>query len=362
MPNQSSIRRSPIALTLVAFMLLLFVSFTCDAQAAVRRTQTSGELTISGTTFLLNGKPFPYTGISFFNAIHNPTFNRNSEERQKWLMKFQRYGINVLRLWGQWDTARGYVDTCPTCTLYNVDGSLRAEHIARLKEIAVDANKLGMVIELALFSQESWNAKIRLGEREADRAIAALARAMLPHRNMTFQIWNEFSERVPDHVKTIKTVDPKRLVANSPSIFLSPGITNSFGEDKNNQLLDYLTPHTSRQGVGKHWEIAPQEIAYLLKRYRKPVVDDEPARNGTSNFGGPKVEVSPFDQILQIYQVWQLGAYIVYHHDMFQTGYGTPAIPPSGIPDPEFSPYHRAVLEFIAKRERYQPAPPVVGN
>jgi hypothetical protein len=43
------------------------------------------------------------------------------------------------------------------------------------------------------------------------------------------------------------------------------------------------------------------------------------------------------------------------HHDMFQTGYGTPACPPSGIPDPEFSPYHRQVFEFLKLRERYQP-------
>ena len=62
----------------------------------------------------------------------------------------------------------------------------------------------------------------------------------------------------------------------------------------------------------------------------------------------------PYDQILQIYEVWKKGGYITYHHDMFQTGYGTPSIPPSGIPDPEFNPYHRAVLEFIAHRERYQ--------
>jgi hypothetical protein len=41
---------------------------------------------------------------------------------------------------------------------------------------------------------------------------------------------------------------------------------------------------------------------------------------------------------------------------MFQTGYNTPNVPPSGVPDPEFSPYHRAVLEFIALRERYMPA------
>ena len=48
------------------------------------------------------------------------------------------------------------------------------------------------------------------------------------------------------------------------------------------------------------------------------------------------------------------GAYIPYHRDMFQTGYGTPAAPSHGTPDPEFNSYHRQVLEFIAQRERYQ--------
>ena len=43
---------------------------------------------------------------------------------------------------------------------------------------------------------------------------------------------------------------------------------------------------------------------------------------------------------------------------MFQTEYGSPAVPPSGIPEPEFSPYHRAVFEFIALRDRYMPVIP----
>jgi hypothetical protein len=329
----------------------------CLLLAASAAAQARHEVTVAGTTFQLNGQHFPWTGISFFNAIYNPNFNKSSEERTRWMQKFQKYGINVLRLWGQWDAGRGYVDSCAECSLYRSDGSLREQHVARLKEITADADKLGIVIELALFAQESWNAKVRLGKDEADRAVTALAKEMLPHRNITFQIWNEFSERVLDHVKTIKTIDPKRLVSNSPSVFDNPSITNSFGEDKNNKALDYLTPHTVRQSASdKHWEVAPLEIGYLLKRYRKPVVDDEPARNGTPNFGGPKVPTDPFDHILQIYQVWQLGGYILYHHDMFQTGYGTPAVPPSGIPDPEFNPYHKTVLEFIAKRERYQPA------
>jgi hypothetical protein len=332
---------------LLTFALLLPVSAAAQSQH---------EVTVAGTTFQLNGKHFHWTGISFFNAIYNPNFNKSSGERTQWMRKFQKYGINVLRLWGQWDAGRGYVDSCAECSLYRPDGSLREQQVARLKEIAADADNLGIVIELALFAQESWNAKIRLGKDEADRAVTALTKEMLPFRNITFQIWNEFSERVLDHVKTIKTLDPKRLVTNSPSVFDNPSITNSFGEDKNNKVLDYLTPHTVRQSAtDRHWEVAPIEIEYLLTRYKKPVVDDEPARNGTPNFGGPKVPTDPFDHILQIYQVWKLGGYILYHHDMFQTGYGTPAVPPSGIPDPEFSPYHKAVLEFIAKRERYQP-------
>lgn len=308
------------------------------------------EITVSGTRFLLDGKPFPYTGITFFNAIYNPAFNQSPEARMKWFEKFQRYGINVVRVWAQWDTKREFVDLCPECTLYHPDGRLHEAHLERLKQIVADADRAGMVVELVLFSMQSWRENIRLGPAESDRAVAALTRELKPWRNLTFQVWNEFSERVLDHVKTIRANDPRRLVANSP------GVAGVLGDHAQNRALDYLTPHTSRQGAGKTWEIVPTEIGYLLALYRKPVVDNEPARNGTPNYGGPREKTWPADHILQIYKVWQAGAYINYHHDMFQTGYQTPAVPPSGIPDPEFSPYHRAVLEFIALRERYMPA------
>ncbi|HWH69594.1 MAG TPA: hypothetical protein VNT26_09430 [Candidatus Sulfotelmatobacter sp.] len=85
------------------------------------------------------------------------------------------------------------------------------------------------------------------------------------------------------------------------------------------------------------------------------MVDDEPVRNGTPNFGGPGERTWPSDHMLQIWEVWKIGGSITYHHDVFQTGYGTPACPPNGIPDPEFSPYHWAVFEFIAQRQRYRP-------
>jgi hypothetical protein len=327
---------------------LLFVTGFA-AWAATVASGAGHVLTVSGTRFLLDGQPFPYTGISFFNAIYNPTFNQSSTERKARIAKFQKYGINVLRVWGQWDNKRGFVDSGPGKTLYHPDGQLRDEHLATLKAIIADADELGVIVQIVLFSQESWHDGVKLAPEAEDKAVAAIARELLPHRNVVIQIWNEFSQRVLDHVKAVRAIDAKRLVTNSP------GVAGFLGDPPQNQALDFLTPHTSRQGAGRTWEIAPKEIGYLLARFKKPVVDDEPARNGTSQFGGPREPTSPYDHIIQMQKVWELGAYICYHHDMFQTGYGTPACPPSGIPEPEFSPYHRQCLEFIAQRARYMP-------
>ena len=325
---------------LIKFLLCFAVSAASVAAA---------ELTIAGTRFQLDGKPFPYTGLSFFNAIYNTNFNASSGARVAWLKKFQGYGINVLRVWGQWDNGRGFVDASPESTLYGADGSLRTNHLATLRGLLSDCDAQGAVVEFVLFAQESWRENIKLSPEAERKAVEALARELMPFRNVAFQIWNEHDdERVILLVKLIKSLDPKRLVTNSS------GYAGDLGKDEENKVLDYLTPHTSRQSKShRHWETAAKEIESLLKKFNKPVVDDEPARNGTSNFGGPREQTLPSDHILAIYNVWRVGGYSTYHHDMFQTGYGTPAVPPSGIPDPEFSPYHRTVFEFLKRRERY---------
>jgi hypothetical protein len=307
------------------------------------------EISVSGTGFQLNGEPFPYTGVSFFNAIYNPVFNQSSRERMSWIGKFQKYGINVLRVWCQWDNKRGFVDAGPDRTMYHSDGALREERLATLKSILTDADEAGVVVMVVLFSHESYSDGVRLEPGAAASAVAAMTRELKPWRNAVFQIWNEHHDQhVLPLIKTIRAIDSKRLVTSSP------GFAGWLGDPPLNAVVDFLTPHTSRQHAGRHWEIAPRELEYLLARYKKPVVDDEPARNGTAQFGGPRDSTSSYDQILQIYQVWRLGGHIVYHHDMFQTGYGSPAVPPSGIPDPEFNPYHRQVFEFIALRPRYE--------
>ena len=341
--------------------LLVMVSLICTTGMSCLGqeggTAAAGELTVSGSRFLMDGKPFPYTGVSFFNAIYNPEFNRSSGDRARWLEKFRKHGINVLRVWCQWDNKRGFVDASPTSTLYEKDGSLRPAPLATLKAILVDAAKQDMGVEVVLFANESLRDKVRVVPPADEKAVAAVTRELMPYRNATLQIWNERSDqRVLPLVQVIKSIDPKRLVTNSP------GYSGVLGTDEENQALDYLTPHTSRQGKRRHWEVAPSELEGLIKKFNKPVVDDEPARNGTENFGGPKVPTSPFDHIQQIIRVWQVGAYPTYHHDMFQTGYGTPACPPHGIPDPDFSPYHGVVFDFLAQRDRYWPKEAASGK
>jgi hypothetical protein len=305
-------------------ILLLILSAT-----SWRLNGQSNAIEVKGLGFTLDGEPFVYTGMSFFNAIYNPTFNESDATRKMWLNKFKDTGINVIRVWAQWDNKRGFVDGCPKCTLYEPDGRLNAQHLGTLKNIAKAANDLDMVVLFVLFANESWEENIRLTDQASDKAVKTLTNELQPFRNVVFEIWNEFDNRTLDYLKIVKDADPARLVTNSP------GWAGMLGSIQENAALDFLSPHTSRAD-DLQWEIAPKEIAYLIQKYQKPVVDDEPARRGTPKFGGPRNPTTPFDHILRIYSVWRAGGYVNYHHDMFQTGYGREAVPPTGIADPEF--------------------------
>ncbi len=324
---------------------LTFVIFLAGTLQLFSQNQKN-VLTVNGARFEMNDQPFEYTGISFFNAIYNDDFNAGNDNRKMWMQKFLDSGINVLRIWCQWDNGRGFIDGGTGKTIYNEDGSVKPEKLNQIKEIVGDADEKGMVVLLVLFSRESWNENIRLTDEASEKAVKTLAEELKSYRNLVFQIWNEFDYRTVDYLKIIKSVDPQRLVTNSP------GYGGFLGSEKENQALDFLSPHTTRT-TNRHWEIAPKEIAYLVEKYGKPVVDDEPARKGTPKFGGPKSATLPTDHILHIYNVWKAGGYTIYHHDMFQTGYGSNAVPPGGIPAPGFSEYHDEVFQFLKNKERY---------
>lgn len=304
-------------------------------------TTSTKVLGIDGTRLTLDGKPFPWTGLSFFNAIYNPTFNRSAEERDRWLRVFRANGVNALRIWCQWDFAppRVFVDVAPECSAYTDSGEVREGPLRTLQNIVAAADRLGMVVELTLFSHEK---RPNLPVAAQERGARLLTERLVPYRNLLLQIWNEDSSAWRRLFAAIKEADPRRLVTSSP------GVSNVLGDDEQNRTLDLLTPHTIRRSVdAPFWEAAPRQIASLIERYRKPVIDDEPARSGPVQFGGIEGGTRPEWHVEEIKRVRAVGGYPTYHHDMFQYGYGAPTTPPSGIPDPDFSPFHRKVFDYL---------------
>jgi hypothetical protein len=304
---------------------------------------SSPVLQVQGTRLLLDGEPFYLQGLSFFNAVFNPAFNRGEDERLSWLRKFRGNGINMLRVWCQWDFPHRFADLAPDHALFDAEGNLREDHVRRLTDIIAAAASLGMVIEVTLFAQEQHRL---LSVPAMEQAARSMAGRLIPHRNVILQIWNERSLEVARCYDVVKAVDADRIVTNSP------GVAGVLGDDEQNRMLDLLTPHTARGEVERFWEVAPRQVAALLKTYRKPVIDDEPARTGLMEGGGIEGGTQPAQHIQQIRRVRAVGGYHVYHHDMFQNGYGHPATPPAGVPDPDF-PFHRQVFAFLREQARW---------
>jgi hypothetical protein len=308
------------------------------------------QLTSHGTRLYLDNEEFFFQGLSFFNALFNDTLNSSSESRRMWLRAFLATGVSALRVWCQWDLTgpHGYVDVDRGHSLYDEGGDLRYLYAERLVALADEARQLGMVLEVTLFSNER-QPNLPLGAKL--RAVRAVAELLQPFRNVLVQLWNESSVDVISLYDCAKSADPGRLITNSP------GWPGDLGERPQNQLLDVLTPHTARSSPRPFWEQAPEQIRKLVLEFGKPVIDDEPARAGTMQFGGIAGGTKPEQHIAHLLAVADAGGYYTYHHDMFQNGYGQPATPPSGIPDPSFSESHGAVFRAMAAHaERWRSA------
>jgi hypothetical protein len=297
-------------------------------------------LSIDGTRLLMGGKPFPLQGLSFFNAIYNPAFNAGRAAKRHWLRKFQANGINLIRIWGQWDfpIEHPYVDVAPDHTLYSEAGNVREEMYARLDDTLALAGSLGIAVEVTLFSQER---EYYLPIKAMERAAREMSRLLRPHRHVILQIWNEESYQIERLFDAAKSEDSARLVTNSHAG------SNYLGDEKHNRLMDLLTPHTIRRGIRKFWLGAAKQVAELIATFGKPVIDDEPARCGLLAHGGIEGGTQARQHIEQCRLVREVGGYHLYHHDMFQRTYGYHATPPSGIPDPDFSPFHRQVFDYL---------------
>ncbi len=210
-------------------------------------------LSIRGTTFYMDGKPFYYQGLSFFNALYNQEFNGSDEIREKWMKTFKSYGITVIRIWGDWRVTNGWIDEGPDNSLYVYPVKRGKEYIyepenpelaqvplQRLKDLIVTANKLNMVIELCLFTHY-----LIYPVSTRNKYIQLIVEELRPYRNVIFQIWNEYSDHTVGHFELIKQLDKDRLVGNSPGGPMNN--KNLVNCDEEAKVLDILMPHTTRK-------------------------------------------------------------------------------------------------------------------
>jgi hypothetical protein len=313
--------------------------------AYVRKTKVLG---IDGVKLTLDGKPFYFEGVSFFNAIFNPTFNASPENRLFWLRKFKSNGVNCVRIFCQWDRPphRTNIDLAPGRSLFGDHGEVREDYFQRLVALLEAADSLDMVVQVSMFDQGGYPYCLPIPAQE--RATRELTEMLRPYGNLFEQIWSESSIEVMRYLEIAKKADPDRIMTNAPGH--SGGANAAWdntGEDAHNRAMDVLTPHTLRGGAFPFWYIAPAQMEYLLDTYQKPVIDDSPARQGPAAHGGLVGGTQPWQHIEQIRRDRAVGGYHIYLHGMHQYQYDNPATPPSGIPDPDFNAFDRQVFDYL---------------
>ena len=237
-------------------------------------------LSVEGTRLCLGGKLSPFRGLSFFNALFNPAFNRGIGSRRAWVAKFWSNRVTALRVWcqGNFTGPHVFADVGPGQSLLRVTGDLQGVFADRLCQLAAATAEQGIVLEVTLFSQE--REPTLAVESLANGAAYAISQLMLPYRNVPMQIWNENNVSTRRLYDLVKSIDAGRLLRNSP------GSSDDLGDQRHNRLLDVLTPHTVRQPPAQFWVDGPRQVGDLVELYGKPVIDEEPAWCGLVKFGG----------------------------------------------------------------------------
>jgi hypothetical protein len=92
--------------------------------------RTTRVLGVAGSKLTLDGEPFFYQGLTFFNALYNPAFNLAADERRAWVRKFKANGINALRVMCQWDYAApaAFIDLAPDHSMYTDEDGSKMSH------------------------------------------------------------------------------------------------------------------------------------------------------------------------------------------------------------------------------------------
>lgn len=220
----------------------LFVALATPARS-------QGALTVSGPTILVDGRPTFLTGISLFDAL-GPAAPRDAD-----LDALADWGVNTVRVWAHWHEA-----------IYQADGTLSSAGRERLVALARRMQAKRLTLELVLLRPGQLPKQpfaVFASEAARASAVDAIARAMLPFRDVLFDLYNEHDH--PDgpitHVAAralrdrVKEIDPTRIVTISSTEYhlmsnagaIDEGaLRGEAGDGPDSVAVDVLAPHLPR--------------------------------------------------------------------------------------------------------------------
>jgi hypothetical protein len=209
-------------------------------------------LTVAGTTVQIDGRPAFLTGASFFDALGTvPPRDADLDALKAW-------GVNTIRVWAHWHEP-----------IYQSDGTLTASGRDRLLALAKRLQGRGLIFELVVLRPGQLPGQpfaVFASEAARAQAVEAVTQALLPFRNVLFDLYNEHDhgDGPITHAAArllrdkVKAVDGARVVtiSSTESHLVSPkgeidekGALNLRGEAgraADNVAVDIIAPHFPR--------------------------------------------------------------------------------------------------------------------
>ncbi|MGQ9560429.1 MAG: PKD domain-containing protein [Candidatus Oleimicrobiaceae bacterium] len=202
-------------------------------------------LSVQGTHFYLDGKPFEMWGIRVVNALWD---DQQTQELLVAMAQYRSYGINTIGVNLQGGSVGFEIDASGkwySNSAFRSDGSLKSEYMERLRAILERARELDMVVNVGYFYQRQCRKKDLTPNLDNDhwdnaaaiyRAVRNATEWLRPYRHVFLDIANEYghagyqypevfstakrpADRVPlakALVDTVHAVDPQRLCGISP--------------------------------------------------------------------------------------------------------------------------------------------------
>jgi len=226
--------------------------------AGTARAVTLG---IDGGQFTLDGKPTFLVGISYYGGLGAP-----QEFIAKDFDDLEVRGLNWVRVWATWGAHDNNVSAVDS------DGKAREPSLGNLKWLVEQADMRGLVVDVTLSRGDGAKGLVPTQAAHLE-AVATLARALKPLRNVYFDVANERNIRDARFVSheeikalrdRIREIDPNRLVtASHAGGDLSRKELEAYLSESQ---VDFLAPHRPRDAASP-WQTV--EKTRELQRWMK---------------------------------------------------------------------------------------------